>query len=60
MKEKFWDRWVMEVVPLLLKDIRGEEVVLRMLETAAGKTYKNARCKMHKEENGRRGGIEGR
>jgi hypothetical protein len=24
MKEKFWDRWVMEVVPLQLKDIRGE------------------------------------
>jgi hypothetical protein len=32
-----------------------------MLEIAAGQTYRHARVtKMHKEENGRRGGIEGR
>ncbi len=56
-KEEFWDRWVKEVVPSLLKqqkwfkykrDAKIGDIVLRKDETAAGQTYKYARVtKVH-------------
>jgi hypothetical protein len=51
-KEEFWDRWVKEVFPSLLKqqkwfkykrDASVGDLVLRKDETAAGQTYKYAR-----------------
>ncbi len=48
-KEEFWDRWVKEVFPSLLKqqkwfkykkDTRVGDIVLRKDKTAAGQTYK--------------------
>ncbi len=51
-KEEFWDRWVKEIFPSLLKqrkwykykrDARIGDVVLRKDKTAAGQTYKYAR-----------------
>ncbi len=56
-KEEFWNRWVKEVFPLLLKqqkwfkykrDARVGDVFLRKDVTAAGQTYKYARVtKVH-------------
>ncbi len=56
-KEEFWDRWVKEVFPSLLKQQkwlkykRGTkigDIVLKKDETAAGQTYKYARVtKVH-------------
>jgi hypothetical protein len=56
-KEEFWDRWVKEVFPSLLKqqkwfkykrDAKIGDIVLRKDETAAGQTYKYARVtKVH-------------
>jgi hypothetical protein len=56
-KEEFWDRWVKEVFPSLLKqqkwfkykrDTRVGDIVLRKDETADGQTYKYARVtKVH-------------
>jgi hypothetical protein len=55
--EEFWDRWVKEVFPSLLKqqewfkykrDAKVGDVVLRKDETAPGQTYKYARfTKVH-------------
>jgi hypothetical protein len=51
-KEEFWDRWVREVFPALLKqqkwfkykrDVKVGDIVLRKDKTAAGQTYKYAR-----------------
>jgi hypothetical protein len=51
-KEEFWDRWVKEIFPLLLKqrkwykykrNAKVGDIVLRKDETAAGQTYKYAR-----------------
>jgi hypothetical protein len=56
-KEEFWDRWVKEVFPSLLKqqkwfkykrDTKVGDIVLRKDETAAGQTYKYVRViKVH-------------
>jgi hypothetical protein len=56
-KEEFWDRWVREVFPALLRqqkwfkykrDVKVGDIVLRNDETAAGQTYKYARVtKVH-------------
>jgi hypothetical protein len=56
-KEEFWDRWVKEVFPSLLKqqkwfkykrDTKIGDIVLRKDETAAGQTYKYTRVtKVH-------------
>ncbi len=56
-KEEFWDRWVREVFPSLLKqqkrfkykrDVKVGDIVPRKEETAAGQTYKYARvAKVH-------------
>jgi hypothetical protein len=47
--------------PLATQGHKRGKVALRMLDIAAGQTYKYSRVtKMHKEENGRRGDIEGR
>jgi hypothetical protein len=51
-KEEFWDQWVKEIFPLLLKqkkwykykrDAKVRDVFLRKDKTAAGQTYKYAR-----------------
>jgi hypothetical protein len=51
-KEEFWDRWVKEIFPSLLRqqkwykykrDVKVGDIVLRKDETAAGQTYKYAR-----------------
>jgi hypothetical protein len=57
VKEEFWDRWVKEVFPSLLKqqkwfkykrDVKIRDIVLRKDETAAGQMYKYARVtKVH-------------
>ncbi len=48
-KEEFWDKWMKEIFPSLLKqkkwykykrDARVRDVVLRKDETTAGQTYK--------------------
>jgi hypothetical protein len=62
-KEEFWDRWMKEVFPSLLKqqkwfkykrDAKVGDVVLRKDETAAGQTYKYARItKVHVGSDGK-------
>jgi hypothetical protein len=62
-KEEFWDIWVREVFPALLKqqkwfkykrDVKVGDIVLRKDETAAGQTYKYARvAKVHVGTNGK-------
>ncbi len=62
-KEEFWDRWVKEVFPSLLKhqkwykykrDTKVRDVVLKKDETAAGQTYKYARIiKVHVGSDGK-------
>jgi hypothetical protein len=51
-KEEFWDRWVKEIFPSLLRqqkwykykrDVKVGDIVLRKDENAAGQTYKYAR-----------------
>jgi hypothetical protein len=62
-KEEFWGRWIREVFPGLLKqvkwtkdrrDVKVGDVVLRKDETAAGQTYKHARVvKVHVRTDGK-------
>ncbi len=62
-KTEFWNRWIEEVFPEMLKqhkwtrdkkDVKVGDIVLRKDETAAGQTYKYARVtKVHVSTDGR-------